>query len=145
MFLQRLFSSDPLCIVTFRMIWSIRIVSTWFEYYVRIRIFDYSPSDDNDTAIQNERTLSRWLISVAGIDFRTSTDLGKRVNPLRASVTLWARAMDSMLRASPNATLKPHNIECKAPLQTKWNDGQRLLRFSISSHVLLYCMIVKML
>jgi len=66
---------------------------------------------------------------IAGIDFRLSTQVRSMANPLRAAVMLWARAMDSMLRESPNATLKPRNIECTAPRQSKWNDGQHLLRF----------------
>ena len=65
---------------------------------------------------------------VAGIDFRLSTRPRYLETPLRAAVTLWARAMDSLLRASPNATLKPRNVECTAQRQTKWYDGQTLLR-----------------
>ena len=53
-------------------------------------------------------------------------------NQLRAAVRLWALAMDSMLRASPNAALKPRDVECTAPRQTKWNNGQELLRFSFN-------------
>jgi len=68
---------------------------------------------------------------VAGIDFRMSTKPRSLETPLRAAVTLWAGAMDAMLRASPNATLKPRNVECTAPRQTKWNDGQTLLRSSL--------------
>jgi len=69
-------------------------------------------------------------VHVAGIDFRMSTELRKPANPLRAAVMLWARAMNSMLRSSQNASLKPRNIECTAQRQTKWVGGQKLLRFS---------------
>ena len=72
---------------------------------------------------------------IAGIDFRMSRELGEPANPLRAAVTLWARAMDSMLRLSPNATLRPRNIECTAPRQTKWNNGQLLLRFCLNVYI----------
>jgi len=75
---------------------------------------------------------------MVGIDL--SEELRKPVpeKSLKAAVTLWARGMDSMLRVSPNATLKPRDIECSAPRQTRWNDGQQLLRFTryqrVSSH-----------
>jgi len=72
---------------------------------------------------------------VAGIDFRMPTEVRKRANPLRAAVMLWARAMDSMLRVEPNATLKPRNIECTAPRQTKWHDGQLLLRCDLIASI----------
>ena len=48
MFFQRLFFSESVCIVTFRMIWDIRIVPTGFEYYFRlnIRTSDYIPNNE---------------------------------------------------------------------------------------------------
>ena len=72
---------------------------------------------------------------VAGIEFRMITEVRKRANPLRAAVTLWARAMDAMLRASPNATMKPRNVECSAPRQSKWHDGQLLLRCDLNTSI----------
>lgn len=91
------------------------------------------PIEPNEHEEKDKSTEHGWhsrSMSVVGIDFRMSTEIRKPPNPLRAAVKLWALAMDSMLRESQNASLKPRNIECTAPRQTKWIGGQQLLRFS---------------
>ena len=66
---QRLFFNGSVCIVTFRMIRSIRIVPTGFEYYFRIRniqIFEYSTSPIDHSNSNTFLTQQHWNVMFSG-------------------------------------------------------------------------------